>query len=365
VDLSAVRSGLPVLERYAYLNAGTNGPLPRRTVEAMTATLAQDLSEGRSSKPYFEAMLARREELRSALAGVIGAAPAEVALTNSTTEACNVVINGLRIGEGDEVVTTDSEHPGLFGGLVASGAELRVVPVRDLPVADVARALEEAVTERTKLVALSHVSWLTGAVFPVRELAAVGARLLVDGAQAAGALEVDVRELGCDFYTVSAQKWLLGPDVTGALFVRADRVEELRLAMPSYGSWDFEEGYTYRVRPGAGRFDPGWIPAAAGIGLLESLAFAEKAGSERFGHAARMSERLRRLLAGEGYEVVTESGQATLVTWKVAGDTKAAVERLADAGVIVRDLPGLGWLRASCGFWTSEEDLERLVAGLS
>jgi L-cysteine/cystine lyase len=363
VDLSAVRAGLPVLERYAYLNAGTNGPLPRRTVEAMKASLARDLEEGRSSRPYFETMLARRDEVRGALAHALGARPEEIALTNSTTEGCNVVLNGLGIGEGDEVVTTDSEHPGLFGGLKASGADLRVVELRDLPAAEALPALDAAITERTRLIALSHVSWLTGAVFPVDELARRGIPVLVDGAQAAGAIPVDVHALYCDFYTVSAQKWLLGPDVTGALYVRPDRVDELRMAMPSYASWDFEEGYTYKVREGAARFDPGWIAAASGVGLLESLAFAEEAGVERFDHARAQAQKLEGLLA-ERYEVITEADQATLVTWKAEGDSAAAVVRLAEAGVIVRDIPRLGWLRASCGFWTSEEDLERLVAAL-
>ena len=364
MDLDAVRAGLPVLDRTAYLNAGTNGPLPRRTVEAMQASLARDLEEGRSSREYFEAMLARREELRAALARFLRAPESTIALTTSTTEGCNVVLNGLRIGEGDEVVTTDSEHPGLFGGLVASGADLRIVPVRDLPVSDVAEALGSAVTERTKLIALSQVSWLTGAHFPVESLAGRGVPLLVDGAQAAGAIPLSVHELGCDFYTVSAQKWLLGPDVTGALYVRPERVEELRMAMPSYGSWEFGDDYTYEPKATAGRFDPGWISAASGNGLLESLVFAEEAGESRFAHAAEMAEHLRHMLEAAGHEVVTESGQATLVTWKTTGDSKEVVERLGAAGVVVRDMPGLGWLRASCGFWTNHDDLERLIGAL-
>ena len=364
MDLDAIRAGLPVLDRFAYLNAGTNGPLPRRTVEAMTASLKRDLEEGRSSGLYFESMLERRDELRAALAAVLGASTDEIALTNSTTEGCNVVLAGLGIGAGDEVVTTDSEHPGLFGGLVASGADLHVVPVRDLPVAEVAAALRERITDATRLVALSHVSWLTGAVLPISELAGLGVPVLADGAQAAGAIPVDVHELGCDFYTVSAQKWLLGPDVTGALYVRHERVSELRMAMPSYGSWELGEDYTYTPRENAARFDPGWIAAATGEGLLESLRFADEAGAERFDHAASMALHLRHLLEASGHEVVTEPEQATLVTWKAVEDSKAVVERLADAGVIVRDLPGLGWLRASCGFWTSHDDLERLLGVL-
>jgi L-cysteine/cystine lyase len=364
VDLDAVRAGLPVLDRLAYLNAGTNGPLPRRTVEAMQAVLVQDLEEGRSSRAYFEAMLARRDKLRAALARFLGAPPETIALTTSTTEGCNVVLNGLGIREGDEVVTTDSEHPGLFGGLVASGADLCVVPVRDLAAAEVAGALADAITGETRLVALSHVSWLTGAVFPVEELARRGVPLLVDGAQAAGAIPVSVHELGCDFYTVSAQKWLLGPDVTGALYVRPDRVDELRMAMPSYGSWQFGDDYTYEPRAGAPRFDPGWIAAASGVGLLESLAFAEAAGEDRFEHAASMAAHLRHMLEASDCEVVTEPGQSTLVTWKAVGDSTEAVERLADAGVVIRDLPRLAWLRASCGFWTNHDDLERLIGAL-
>ena len=363
MDLNAVRAELPVLERYAYLNAGTNGPLPRRTVDAMVAEVGRDLLEGRSSEAYFEAMLERGEAVRGALARVLNARPEEVALASSTTEGCNVVFTGLGIGPGSEVVTTDSEHPGLFGGLKASGADVKVVALRDLPAGEALAALDEAVTDETSLIALSHVSWLTGAVFPVKELAGRGIPLLVDGAQAAGAIPVDVQELGCDFYTVSAQKWLLGPDVTGALFVRPERVEQLRMTFPSYGAWDWEAETQYTPRTTAARFDPGWIPAASGVGLLESLAFADGAGQERFEHARAMAARCRELLS-ERFEVVTEPEQATLVTWKAEGDSADAVARLEDAGVIVRELPDLGWLRASCGFWTNEDDLQRLVGAL-
>jgi L-cysteine/cystine lyase len=363
MDLSAVRAGLPVLERYAYLNAGTNGPLPRRTGEAMAKALERDLREGRSSKAYFESMLEGREQVREALAHVLSAVPGDIALANSTTQACNVVYTGLGLGPGDEVVTTDSEHPGLFGGLAASGAQVRVVPVRDLPAGEVLGALRAAVGSRTRLIALSQISWLTGAVFPVQELADRGVPLLVDGAQAAGAIPVDVGALGCDFYTVSAQKWLLGPDVTGGLYVRPERVEELRLAFPSYGSWDWEAETEYTPKAGAARFDPGWIPTGSLLGLKESLAFAEDAGAERFDHARRMARRLRELLA-ERAKVITEADQATLVTWKAEGDSREVVLRLAEAGVVVRDIPKLGWLRASCGFWTSDDDLQRLVSAL-
>jgi L-cysteine/cystine lyase len=355
-----VRSGLPVLARYAYLNTGTFGPLPRVAAEAMQAVERRELEEGRSSRSYFESVLAEREELRAEHARLLGAEPEQVALTSSTTEGCNIVLAGVGVGPGDEVVTTDSEHPGLFGGLVASGASLRVAAIRDLPAADVLEAIQAEITPRTRLIALSHVSWITGVILAVAELAGHEVPVLVDGAQSAGAIPVDVTALGVDFYTVSGQKWLLGPAATGALYVAPERMEECRVACPSYFSWKLPE---YELRDTATRFEGSWTPAAAVSGLLASFRFAEEAGEERFARSRAMAERCRELLLARGFEVVTEPGQATLVSWRLE-EPEAAVERLAALGVVVRDLPGTGLVRASCGYWTSDEDLERLVEGL-
>lgn len=360
MDLSAVRAGLPVLDRYAYLNAGTFGPLPRRTVEAMERRLARDLEEGRSGKPYFEELLALRSRLREALGRMIGAPEGSIALTTSTTDGCNIAVNALRLGPEDEIVTTDLEHPGLEGALRVSGMRLRVARLRGLPAEAALEALEAEIGPRTRLIALSHVCWITGHLFPVRELAGRGVPILLDGAQAAGAVPVDVEELGCDFYTVSAQKWLLGPDSTGCLYVRPELVEELRVTFPSYASW---KPWTDELVPGAPRFEPGWISAGILEGLLESISFAEDAGEERFERARATAERCRELLAGRA-RVVTEPGHATLVTFEPRGEPAELVARLAAQGVVVRDLPGFGWVRASVGFWTSDEDLERLAAGI-
>jgi L-cysteine/cystine lyase len=326
----------------------------------MQAVELEELAQGRSSRAYFERVLAEREMLRGQLAALIRVPPEQLALTTSTTEGCNIVLRGLGIGPGDEVVTTDSEHPGLFGGLVSSGATLRVAAIRDLPAAELLTALRAEITPRTRLIAVSHVSWITGAVLPVHELAGHGIPLLVDGAQGAGAVPVDVGELGADYYTVSAQKWLLGPAATGALYVAASRLDDCRVAFPSYFSWKLPD---YELKDGAVRYEGSWTPAASVAGLLASLAFAHEAGDERFAQARAATERCRELLLERGHEVVTEPGQGTLVSWRME-ETDAVVRRLADLDVVVRDLPGLGLVRASCGFWTSEDDLQQLLRGL-
>jgi L-cysteine/cystine lyase len=323
----------------------------------MQARLSADLERGRSGDEYFTAVLAARDRLRAAFAVLLNASSDSIVLTTSTTEGCNIGVSGLGLGPDDEVVTTDCEHPGLFGALKVSGARLRVASVRERPAREALAAIEAELSPRTRLVAVSQVLWTTGNRIPVSELVAHGIPLLVDGAQAAGAIPVDVEALGCDFYTVSAQKWLLGPDATGCLYMRPERVDELRLVFPSYFSWEYP---AYEEKAGVSRFDPGWIPVASLEGVLASLAFAVEVGEERFAAARAIAARCRELLA-ERVEVVTEPDQATLVTWRAGGDPEEIVRDLAAEGVVVRDLPGTGWVRASCGFWTSNGDLEKLV----
>jgi L-cysteine/cystine lyase len=360
VNLERVRRELPVLERYAYLNTGTSGPLPRGTAEAMTAWHRRSLEEPRASYPVFEEIMELRARLRQAIGRLIGAAPETLALTTSTTEGCNAVVAGLRLGAGDEVVTTDSEHPGLLGALRAWDLDVRVGPVSEVAAGDSLEAIARLVTGRTRLIAVSHVLWTTGHVLPVDELARLGPPLLVDGAQSAGAIPVDVGDLGCDFYTVSGQKWLLGPDATGALFVRGDRIEALRQTFPSYVAW--ENPVELVPWPEARRFESVFLPAASSAGLLASLEFAEEAGEARFAHARETADRCRALVS-ERADVVTEPDQATLLTWRADG-AEEQVKRLWESGVVVRHFPGLPFVRASCGFWTSDDDLERLAAGL-
>ena len=153
-----LRARFPVLERSAYLNAGTFGPLSRTTLEAMEKLRAWEGAHGRTGRVYFDDMLARRERVRALLAEQILVPVDLLALTASTTQGIHIVVTGLELGPGDEVLTTDAEHFGLTGPLAASGATLRIAKVRDAPADRVLGLLLDDVTPRTKLVALSAVS---------------------------------------------------------------------------------------------------------------------------------------------------------------------------------------------------------------
>jgi L-cysteine/cystine lyase len=217
-----------------------------------------------------------------------------------------------------------------------------------------------AVTPRTRLLALSHVLWTTGQVLPVRELRErTGLPILVDGAQSIGAIPVDLA--GLDYYTISGQKWLCGPEGTGALVVAEP--DALRVGRPSYLSQQgYEPGGVFVPKPGARRFDPNLTPNALTAGLLAALTALPEWRYER---GAQMAGRCTQLLGEAGADVVVPAEHATLVSWRVPLEESAAlVAKLAEADVIVRDLPGRGLVRASVGWWTSDDDLERLAAAL-
>jgi L-cysteine/cystine lyase len=348
-----------VLERFAYLNAGTCGPLPAPVAEAVAERRRLDLELGRGGPPYLDWILKARERVRTKLAAAIGVDPAHVALTRATTDGCNIVLAGLGLGPDDEVVTTDAEHFGLVGAVGASPARVRVASVGARAGEEALEAILAEVGPRTRLVAVSHVLWTTGNVIPVQELKErTGLPVLVDGAQSVGAIPVDARPF--DFYTVSGQKWLCGPDATGGLFV-ADP-ESLKVVFPSYFSQDgYEPDGTYTPKPGAARFDDGWLAS----GLLAGFEAALDLHPEwRFERAAEMAALCRERLA-ERVELVTKPGQAGLVTWRADGDAEEIAARAFERGVVIRDLPRTDLLRASCGYWTSEEDIDRLVAAIS
>jgi L-cysteine/cystine lyase len=358
VTFEDARAAFPVLERYAYMNAGSVGPLARGTYDAMVEAGREELGP-RGGHEAFERILDRREQLRGLIGAQIGVDANHLALTTSTSESCRIVVAGLGLEPEDEIVTTDAEHFGLLGPVHASGARVRVAGVRDRPAAEALDTILAEVGPRTKLIALSHVLWLTGHLVPLNELKeAISAPLLVDGAQSVGAIPVDAKPY--DFYTVSGQKWLCGPSPTGGLYVQDP--ERLRVAGPSYFSQrSYQPDGSFEPHDRARRFDQNWIPTAFIAGLEAALS---ELPQWRFERAREITDRCRDALLEAGHDVVTEPGQGTLVSWRWADDAAAASKRLAEQGVIIRDLPGTSLLRASCGYWTSDEDLERLVNGL-
>jgi L-cysteine/cystine lyase len=325
-------------------------------VDAARAELAAELTDGRT-RPHFERRFELQAALRGGYAEVMGCAAEDVALTTSTSEGLGRVLAGMDLGPGDEIVTSDSEHPGMLGPLRAArelGVDVRMVPFA---------ALAEAVRGTTTLVACSHVNWRTGERAPA-ELAETGVPVVLDGAQGVGAVPVDVRELRCAAYAGSGQKWLCGADGTGMLYVEPAFAERLRVTTPSYISFaDASKGIDGPLRTDAARFDTSSLARETVALSLASLNVLRDAGlSEVHARARDLAAQLAKGLA-EGDRTVAPRSDTTLVSWE-DDDPPATRTRLAEAGVVVRDLPGTPLLRASVGAWNDDTDLDRVLDAL-
>ncbi len=356
--LAALRSRFPVLERIAYLNAGTNGPLPAAAVAAAREQLERELAGGRAGMAHFERRVALTDELRAAYAACVGCAAGDLAVTTSTTDGIGRVLLALDLRPGEEIVTSDEEHPGVLGPLAAQRA--RGVRVRVAPWAEVA----DAVGPDTRLVVCSHVSWRSGRLAPAA-LASLDVPVLLDGAQGAGAVPVDVAALGADAYAAAGQKWLCGPEGTGLLYVSPALRERLRSPAPGYGNLaDASAGLDAVPWADARAYDTPALPAASLAQAQAALDMLGAAGWEAVhAGAAELAATAADALRERGREVL-ERDRTTLVTWREP-DAEAAVARLAEAGVVVRSLPGEDLLRGSFGAWNSGDDLDRLLGALS
>jgi L-cysteine/cystine lyase len=298
-------------------------------------------------------------------------------MVHSTSQAMNAAVWSVDLRPGDRIVTTQAEHPGGLGPVhVAarrSGGELAIADV-GLGGDDEATlaAFDAAITSRTRIVALSHVLWTSGARLPVREIADLahrhGARVVVDGAQAVGAMPVRMADLGVDFYAIPGQKWLLGPEGTGALWVDPAIVAA---SQPTNASWFTFERITPTEAvawPDARRFDdsghyrPGITGLARSCGWLSMYVGLPWIHGRGLAMARSAADRLAGIA---GVDVLTPRDQmATLVTFRIAGwpAATALAELSGRTFAIARTVPDLDALRISVGFFTTAEEIERVAA---
>jgi selenocysteine lyase/cysteine desulfurase len=357
MDPADFRAEFPVFERRAYLNAGTDGPVPKRAVDAAQERMRHELEHGRSGREHFDGIMGLMQRRRELLATLLGCSPEEVGLTHSTTDGVNIVLGGIDLQPGDEVLTSDEEHPGLLAPLAAARKRCGIT-ISQAPFPELANA----VTGKTRLVATSHVSWVNGQIVDSAALREAGVPFLLDGAQGIGAVPTHPRELGCDFYAASGQKWLCGPDGTGCLYVNKQRLEEIEPRWFGYGTLaDSSNPLESALQPDARRLDLGLLASSSGAWSVSALEIFAEAGWEWVHErAATLAEKLAQMLTERGREVQPR-GRSTLVSWR-DDDCEATATKMAEQDVVVRFIPGTGLVRASVGAWNDENDLERLVS---
>ncbi len=379
-----------------YLTHGTFGATPVPILEAQRALVDElEASPVRVLDREFEA---RRDAARIEVARFLGADPEGVVVVPNATTGVSTVLRSLRIRPGDELLTTDHEYNAVLNAiaLAAEDAKARVVRARiPLPIRhpeEVVEALISAVTPRTRLAVVSHVTSPTGVVFPietiVRELDRLGVDTLVDAAHAPGQVPVDVDALGAAYWTANGHKWLCGPKVSGVLAVRADRRRGIRPLVTSHGWNDQREDRhgLWRAFDWQGTSDPtAFLALPLAIRLVGSLDAGGWPGLMAANRELALEAR-RRLEAAFGVDAVApESMVGAMPTVRVPGiasddEALALTRALHDDERIevpfpswpvrgardrVTDAPSHVLIRVSIQRYNDASDIERLVEALS
>ena len=382
MNTDQLRELLPITRDRIYMNTGWAGPTPMSALRRIAETLEQEAIIGPASARGVALTREANQAATVAAAGLLGASEDDVILTHSTREGVNVVIYGIDWQPGDELLICDLEHPALTvpANVVAERHGVNVTSAAIQPMSTAAEMLDlvkSAITERTRLVGLSHIQFTCGLRLPIAEIVEAahdaGVPVLIDGAQSVGQIAVDVTDLGCDFYTMSGQKWPMGPVGTGALYVHPDRREMLE---PLFSTNALEEGRAAGRRGALGRFSLVSTSPGLAAGLTESLRLIAEIGIDRIeAHAMNLGNMLRQrasIIKGCNLLSTTEQESACgLVTlgldgWPPEDLVSVLQERFA---VVGRTVHGPDGVRFSTHYFNTAtevdkvaEILERLVA---
>lgn len=372
-DVAAVRAAYPITRELAYFNTGTYGIMAEPALARHLERVARFERRGMAGRDGLREDIDRA---RTRISARIGAAPAEIALTGNATDGIACASAGLDLAPGDEVLISDQEHPAMVNpwsytarrrGLVLR--RFRVAPDPEETLA----AVRTALSPRTRLVAVSHVTSPLGVRLPVREICALahgcGALGLVDAAQSFGVMPVDVRAIGCDLLTGNGHKWLGAPKGTGFFYARRDVMERLQPAHVGDGSLRETGGGDVALWPDGRRFEYGTRAFAITAGLGPAMDWMDELGWERVStRIERLTGHLKRSLAATpGVELLTPAAwerSSGLVTFRVPGRDETELQRrLEDRALFPRTLgPGSERIRVSCALFNTEDELDRLVA---
>ena len=376
--LQQIRQEMPATTSHLYLNTGTFGPLPACVISAMQERLDSEWRNGRLGAAAFESMGNIYSEARTRAARLLNAREGEIALTDNTGEGLNIISYGIDWQAGDEVITTNHEHISLLAPLYQlrdrSGIVMRFADLGPNAERPILEAIADLVTPRTRLISISHVTWTTGAVLDIREVGRMGRELgipvLTDGAQSAGAIPIDVKALGIDFYAIPMQKWLCGPDGTGALYTRRESLAYVRPTYVGYWSIKHEEGLEWELLENAQSFEVGGRQTASLAGQAAVLNWLENTVGyewlfERISSLNAYAYNALKTLPGVTM-LTPKPGASGLLSFKLEGcNTTEAVNYLREEyNIHIRNIPSMDALRVSTGFYNKEDEIDALVEAL-
>ena len=386
MDVQKLREEIPVLQNLTYMNTGWSGPPPRRAAQAMQERVALEAEQGPTTPGVYESGREIQEEARRAAARLLGADVDETLVTRNTTEGLNIVLSGLDWKEGDEIVTCNLEHGSVLSPSYhiahRYGASVKVLNVDPHDSHDfIVGKFEAVMTERTRLIFVSHIEYSTGLRMPASRLCQVahanGAEIMLDGAQTGGHIALDVHRDGFDYYSIPGQKWVLGYEGVGALYIRRDLIESVHPAHTG-GRATVQDGEpgepgSYRLNTtsmdkflggsGSVPLQTAFVEAAR---LIESVGVAE-IEARNVSLAARFKAQLAEISAVKILSPMDDSSSAGLVSFVVAGQSAdAVVARLwEDHRIVVRQVHYPESVRTSLHFFNTEEEVDTLARAVA
>ena len=374
IDVEAVRARIPALSGSSYLNM-SYGPKPTPVVDEVVRLARLTEVEGTLNPDVQAELWKRYDDAKGGVARLLAADPSEIALTRHVTEGINIVATGMDWRPGDEVIISDEEHPG--GSLPWMNlARRRGVVVRKVRLSydldSLLEDLDSLIGPRTRIVSISHVSTRSGFLLPAAEVTEFahsrGVPIVLDGAHAVGLVPVDVKEIGCDYYSGCGHKWLMAPQGTGFLYVNEDRLDELQITwLGAATATRFDlENLDFEAKTDADKFEYGTRDLTVYGGLAVAVDMAQEVGIDEI--AARsgdLAARMKRGLADlPGVELMTpmdalrSTGIVALSLGPMAG--RDAASWLWDEHRII--VTGAGdWMRISTPYFALEEEIDRTV----
>lgn len=369
-----VRENFPLTKNLAYLNNGTMGPSPYQVIQSQYESMLKVDTTGEYGG---------WQEAVPALAGFVGVTKDEICLTHNVTEGINIVCWGLSLKKGDEVIITNHEHVGnalpWLNRAKLEGIVLKVLKIADTAVETLNR-IEQLITKKTKVIAVPHMPCTQGQVLPVKQICQLAKDKniysFIDGAHGPGMLQLDLHDMGCDFYASCCHKWMLASKGTGFLYIKKEKLNELQAKWVggySDTGWSLVEEPTYLKGyvDSAHRFYYGSMSAPAFKGVAEAVAFHQTIG------LAKIEERTKQLAThfykklqeiGDGVEIVTpeeDRSRAAIVSFRLKkiGHIEffsAAMNKQLRVRAVSEN--GLNCVRASFHIYNTFEEADRLAA---
>ena len=379
MDVAELRKQIPVCQTMTYMNTGWSGPSPLPVVDAIKDRLDLEMTQGPTSPEVQQSGKEIQAKAREAVARLMNAEPDEICLTKNTTEGINFVINGLPWRRGDEIITCSLEHNSvLIPSYYQQHRHEAVVKVLTLATYEtqegILEKIEAAVTERTKLIFLSHIEYSCGLRMPVKEIRQLvrnrGVFILLDGAQTAGHIALDMRELDCDFYSIAGQKWLLGPEGTGALYIRRELIPQVEPAHVA-GKASLPAGNPYEFQPNPSTIDKFLLTSTSAplqAGLLKTIEFIQDIGVREIEKrdldlAGRMKLALRETPGVKVLSPLDRLGSSGLVSFNIDGVSPNEAVSLLWEGhrILFRTVSYPSCIRASLHFFNTAEEVDKVV----